>query len=117
MKLSMKSSKPVPEDRRMLAAGLTMAAEMITENAADSLRDGRWSDAVADLAEAARRTQVILHEAIERALAEGETFETLANDAHLSPEYLRQAYEQFDRGTPAQSGPDQHGREPWRVLG
>ncbi|TQK49876.1 hypothetical protein FBY35_0152 [Streptomyces sp. SLBN-118] len=114
MKLSMKSSKPVPEDRQMLTAGLTMAAEMITENAADSLREGRWSDAVADLAEAARRTQVILHEAIERALAEGQT---LANDAHLSPEYLRQAYKQFDRGTPAQSGPDQQGREPWRVLG
>jgi hypothetical protein len=117
MKLSMKTSKPMPEDRQMLAAGLTMAARVITDNAAGSLREGRWTDTVADLAEAARRTQHVLHEAIERALAEGETFETLASAAHLSPEYLRQAYEQFDRSTPAQSGPDQHGREPWRVLG
>lgn len=30
---------------------------------------------------------------------------------------MREAYERFDRGMWAQAGPDEHGREPWRVLG
>lgn len=107
----------LPEDREMLDAGLRSAASMITENAATSLRDGRWIDLVADLAEANRRTQRSLHEAIEQALKEGETFETLGNASHQSAEYLGQAYENFDRKMWAQAGPDRHGREPWRVLG
>ncbi|MET9511956.1 hypothetical protein ABZX62_26450 [Streptomyces flavidovirens] len=101
----------------MIEAGLTVAAEVIAENTVDSLRDGRWSDAVADMTEGNRHAQISLYELVERALAEGETFEALANAAHLSPEYLREAYERFDRNMPAQSGPDQHGRERWRVLG
>lgn len=87
--------------------GLTMAATMISDNAATSLRDGRWRHLVADLAEANRRAQISLHDAFERGLAEGETFERLAAEAHLSPEYLRAAYEQFDRSMWAQAGPDQ----------
>lgn len=98
-------------------AGLTVAADMIADNAAKSLRDGRWADLVADLVEANRRTQISLHEAVEKALAEGNTFETLANDSHLSPEYLQAAYQQFNREMWAQPGPDKEGREPWRVLG
>lgn len=117
MKILRNTARSLPGDRQMMDAGLTVAASMVSDNAAESLRDGRWSDLVADLAEANRRTQICLYDAIERALAEGESFESLANESHLSPEYLRKAYERFDREMWAQAGPDEHGREPWRVLG
>lgn len=109
--------KPLPEDLKVLDASLAMAAGMIADNAATSLRDGRWVDLVANLAEANRRAQISLHEAVEKALAHGQSFESLAGGSHLSPEYLQEAYEQFDRATVARSGPGKDGREPWRVLG
>ncbi|MEU6618621.1 hypothetical protein [Streptomyces parvus] len=109
--------KSQPEDVQLIEAGLGQAASMISDNATTSLLDGRWGDVVADLAQASRQTQISLHEAIEKALTEGETFQTLASESHLSPEYLKEAYERFDRGMWAQPGPDEHGREPWRVLG
>ncbi|MCQ4045780.1 hypothetical protein ACFOSC_27815 [Streptantibioticus rubrisoli] len=117
MRIPGKKTKELSEDLQTMDAGLAMAADLIADNAAKSLREGRWADLVADLAEASRRTQISLHEAVEKALAEGETFETLANGSHLSPEYLQAAYEQFNREMWAQAGPDKDGREPWRVLG
>ena len=117
MRITGKKTEELPEGLRTIGAGLTVAADLITDNAASSLREGRWSDMVADLAEASRRTQISLHEAVEKALAEGETFETLANGSHLSAGYLREAYERFDREMWAQAGPGEDGRERWRVLG
>ncbi|MGW6605185.1 hypothetical protein [Streptomyces sp. NPDC055036] len=117
MRIPGKKTKELSEDLQTMDAGLTMAADLIADNAAKSLREGRWTDLVADLAEASRRTQISLHEAVERALAEGETFETLADGSRLSPEYLHAAYEQFNREMWAQAGPGKDGREPWRVLG
>jgi hypothetical protein len=117
MRFTGKRGKELPEDRRMIGAGMALAADMIADNATESVRDGRWGDAVADLVEANRRAQFVLHEVIERALAEGETFQSLASESRLSSEYLQQAYERFDRGMSAQVGPGVNGREPWRVLG
>ena len=109
--------KPLSEDLKVLDASLAMAADMISDRAATSLRDGRWVDLVVDLVEANRRTQMSLHEAVEKALAHGQSFESLAGGSHLSAEYLQEAYEQFDRAAVARSGPGKDGREPWRVLG
>ncbi|MCZ4098559.1 hypothetical protein C8250_041710 [Streptomyces sp. So13.3] len=109
--------KPLSEDLKVLDADLAVAADMIAGNAATSLRDGRWVDLVVDLVEANRRTQISLHEAVEKALAHGQSFESLAAGSHLSAEYLQEAYEQFDRAAVARPGPDKDGREPWRVLG
>ncbi|MFI9103308.1 hypothetical protein ACIGXA_22575 [Streptomyces fildesensis] len=109
--------KPLSEDLKVLDASLATAADMIADKAATSLRDGRWVDLVADLAEANRRCQMSLHEAVEKALAHGQSFESLAGGSHLSAEYLQDAYEQFDRAAAARSGPGKDGREPWRVLG
>ncbi|MCQ8194643.1 hypothetical protein [Streptomyces rugosispiralis] len=117
MRIPGKKSKELSEDLQLMDAGLTMVADLIADNAAKSLREGRWTDLVADLAEASRRTQISLHEAVERALAEGETFETLAGGSRVSSEYLKAAYEQFNREMWAQPGPGEDGREPWRVLG
>ncbi|MEV8546972.1 hypothetical protein [Streptomyces sp. NPDC051572] len=96
---------------------LDISARMISDNSATSLRDERWSDLVADLAESCRGVQRSLHRAVATAVDNGETFESLASDSHLSAQYLREAYERFDPNMWAQAGPDRHGREPWRVLG
>lgn len=112
-----KKSRAESDSDDTVLPGLGLTAELISVNAAESVRDGRWADAVADLAEANRRAQRSLHEAVEQALAHGETFESLANASHLSPEYLAAAYKSFDRGMWAQPGPDKDGREFWRVLG
>lgn len=108
----------LPEDRQWIETSIELTVRMLgKDHAAGSLADGRWTHLVADLAEANRRAQKALYEAIERALAEGETFESLGNASRQSPDYLRQAFEEFDPGMWAQRGPDANGREPWRVLG
>lgn len=111
------TTKELPQERRWLDAGLTVAVDMIDDNARRSLRDGRLRHAVADLAQASRSVQGCLYDAIKLALASGATFEDLAAESHLSAEYLREAYERFAPGQDARPGPDENGREPWRVLG
>ena len=107
----------LPEDVGFMDAGLEVALSMVGDNARESLRDGRRADYVADLAQAVRLLQTSLHEAVEWARDGGESFQELASEAHLSPEYLERAYERFDRGRPAQSGSGADEEEPWRVLG
>ncbi|GAA1930386.1 hypothetical protein [Streptantibioticus ferralitis] len=118
MSILRKAARQLPEERKSLDAGLTVAASMIDDNARQSLHDGRLTDSVADLVQASRSVQGCLYEAIGLALAEGTTtFEDLAAESHLSPEYLKEAYERFAPGMDARPGPDKNGREPWRVLG
>ncbi|WP_328966439.1 hypothetical protein [Streptomyces sp. NBC_00239] len=99
MSILRKIKRELPQDRQMMDAGLAVAAEMITDNASSGLRDGRRAHSVADLVEASRRVQISLHEAVERALAQGTMFEELAGESHLSPEYLRTGG--VSRGSPA----------------
>lgn len=113
----LRRTAPLPEDRATVDAGLVVAASMISDNARESLRDGRLRDGVADAVEGVRLAQRALYDLVELARANGESFEDLANHSHLSPEYLRHAFDEFDRDMWAQAGPDKNGREPWRVLG
>ncbi|MGW1411860.1 hypothetical protein [Streptomyces sp. NPDC002403] len=69
------------------------------------------------IAQASRSVQSCLYDAIKLALAGGATFEDLAAESRLSSEYLREAYERFTPSQDAMPGPDENGREPWRVLG
>jgi hypothetical protein len=117
MRIFRRRTKARPKKHPVLAAMLNISARMITDNSAKSLCDERWTDLVADLAESSRRVQQSLHKAVTTALDNGETFESLAANSHLSAKYLRDAYERFDPNMWAQAGPDRHGREPWRVLG
>ncbi|MFI8769548.1 hypothetical protein ACIGN6_32215 [Streptomyces sp. NPDC053792] len=105
------------EDRKWVDAGLMAAADMISDDARTSLRDGRLRDGVADAVEGVRLAQKALYDMIALALANGASIEDLAGESHLSPEYLRQAFDGFNRDMWAQAGPDKNGREPWRVLG
>lgn len=117
MRILRKATKELSEEARWMDAGLTVAADMIDDNARRSLHDGRLHHAVADLAQASRSVQGCLHDAIKLALAGGATFEDLAAESRLSTGYLREAYERFAPGQDARPGPDENGREPWRVLG
>lgn len=115
--LGKRTTGQLPEEWKTLDAGLTVASDMIHDNARRSLHDGRLADAAADCAQGIRFGQMALHELIRLGLAGGSTFEDLAAEMHLSPEYLKAAYEQFDPGRAARPGPDEDGREPWPVLG
>ncbi|MET8822631.1 hypothetical protein [Streptomyces rochei] len=117
MRISREVTKQLPEEVKWVDAGLTVAARMIDDNARGSLHGGRLPDAVADLVQASRSVQRSLYEAIKLALSQGHTFDDLANESHLSTEYLREAYESFDPSRDARPGPGEDGREPWRVLG
>ncbi|MFI1177518.1 hypothetical protein [Streptomyces melanogenes] len=108
---------PLPEDRANVDAALEVAADMLADNARESIRDDRVLDAVADTAEGVRRAMGALYDVVELARARGISFEEMASHSHLSPEYLEAAFAQFDRGMWAQPGPDKNGREPWPVLG
>ncbi|MFE9406844.1 hypothetical protein ACFYNY_34615 [Streptomyces sp. NPDC006530] len=109
--------KSLSEGQEWADAGLVSAADMISDNARKSLRDGRWSDAVADQSEGIRRAMKALYDLIHLSLEHGVSFEEMAAESHLSPEYLREAYEGFKRDMWAQAGPGEDGRERWRVLG
>lgn len=108
---------PLSQEQKWVDAGLVVAADMISDNARTSLQDGRLRDGVADAVEGVRLAQKALYDMIALALAAGESIEDLARESHLSPEYLRRAFDEFDREMWAQPGPDKKGREPWRVLG
>ncbi|MEU2159092.1 hypothetical protein ABZ532_29480 [Streptomyces sp. NPDC019396] len=116
MKNKLRRSK-LSEDAEWVDAGLVAASQMIADNARTSLRDDRLVHAVADAVEGVRLQMKALHDLVGLSLANGITHEEMANEAHLSPEYLQRAYESFDRDMWAQAGPDKEGREPWRVLG
>lgn len=109
--------EPLSEGQEWVDAGLVSAAEMMSDNARKSLRDGRWAHAVADASESIRLSMKSLYDLIHLSLEQGVSFEDMAAESHLSPEYLREAYEGFQRDMWAQAGPGEDGREHWRVLG
>lgn len=107
----------LPEEVETMDAGLEVLIGMIADNARQSLRDGRRSDYVADLAQASRLVQTALYEGVQWAQTGGGSLDEQAAHARVSTEYLQRAYERFDPGRAAHAGPGSDQEEPWRVLG
>lgn len=87
----------------------------VIESAEERAAAGDLPNAVADAAEAVRRTQSTLHELLTRARAKDISWEELSTMVRRDPEYLRTAHDAYN--PEAYAAVDLAQRAGWRPLG